>query len=93
LIKQFGTPASVTANVGGSIAASTLRNDFGGASKVSLQCTSGAYLVGAYTCWTQTNGVASQQVNCPSDVISEDTCTKSTLYIQGFSTARKLVEV
>ncbi len=92
LLKKFGTPASVTANVGGNISATTLRNDFGGSSKVALQCNGGAYLVGAYTCWSQTNGVPSAQITCPSDVISEDTCTKTTLYIQAFSKGRAQIE-
>jgi ribonuclease I len=84
LIKKFGTPASVTKAVGGTISADSLRNDFGGSKYVSLQCTSGKYLVGAYTCWSQVNGKPTAQIACPSDVQSEDTCTSSTLTVQSF---------
>lgn len=84
LLKKFGTPASVTAAVGSTISASSLRNDFGGASNVALQCESGKYLSGAYTCWTQSNGLPTKQVNCPADVIKEDTCTATTLFVQTF---------
>lgn len=88
LLQKFGTPSIVTNNVGGSVSATDLRNAFGGSTKASLQCTSGAYLVGVYTCWTQSNGVPTTQIVCPSDVQSEDTCTKSTIYIQAFGKAR-----
>jgi len=85
LIKKYGTPASVTAAVGSTISASSLRNDFGGASKVALQCTSGSYLVGAYTCWTKTSsGTPGSQTTCPADVQKEDSCTASTLTVQSF---------
>ncbi len=84
LIKSFGTPASVTKAVGSTISASTLRNDFGGSSYVALQCDSGKYLSGAYTCWNQSNGVPTTQRTCPKDVIGEDTCTSSTLTVKKF---------
>jgi ribonuclease T2 len=84
LIKSFGTPASVTNAVGSTLSASSLRNDFGGSSKVALQCQSGSYLSGAYTCWNQSNGLPTTQRECPADVIAEDTCTASTLTVQSF---------
>lgn len=84
LVKSFGTPSSVTSNVGGTVSASTLRNDFGGASYVALQCNGGSYLSGAYTCWSQNNGIPNKQITCPSDVIGEDTCTSSTISIPSF---------
>lgn len=84
LIKKFGTPSSVTSHVGGNLSASSLRNDFGGASKVALQCNSGKYLSGAFTCWSQSNGLPSAQIACPADVVKEDTCTASTLIIMSF---------
>lgn len=84
LIKIFGTPASVTNAVGGSISASQLRNDFGGASYVALQCESGSYLSAAFSCWSNVNGIPTKQIVCPSDVQLEDTCTASTLKVQSF---------
>jgi ribonuclease T2 len=81
LAKSFPTPASVTKAVGGTISASSLRNDFGGASKVALQCDGGNYLSGAYTCWSQSSGTPKSQIACPSDVVKEDTCTASTLNV------------
>lgn len=84
LIKKFGTPSVVTANVGGSVSASSLRQAFGGSTMVALQCESGQYLSGAYTCWSQSNGVPQQQITCPSDVQKEDTCTSSTVKITSF---------
>jgi len=84
LLKSTGTPKSVTANVGGSISAASLRTDFGGATYVALQCNAGQYLVGAYTCWTQVNGAPGKVRECPADVQAEDTCTSETVYIQAF---------
>lgn len=84
LIKKYGTPSAVTNAVGGTLSADTLRTDMGGAAYVSLQCESGKYLSGAYTCWSQSNGIPTVQQKCPSDVQAEDTCSSSTLTIQGF---------
>ncbi len=82
LIEAFGTPASVTAAVGGNISASGLRNDFGGANMVSLQCNGGVYLSGAFTCWSRnSDGSVGTQTVCPADVQTEDTCTGSSLVV------------
>jgi hypothetical protein len=81
LIKKFGTPASVSNAAGGTVSANTVRNDFGGASMASLQCESGQYLSGVFTCWAQQNSVPTTQIVCPSDVQKEDTCTASTLQV------------
>lgn len=77
LIKQFGTPKSVTNNVGSVVDANSLRNDFGGPTKVALQCAGGNYIVGAYTCWAQVNGVPQNQIDCPEEVQKEDSCIPS----------------
>jgi len=82
LIKKYGTPASVTKAAGSTISASQLRTDFGGATYVALQCDSGKYLSGAYTCWNQSSGSPSTQRACPTDVQKEDTCTSSTLTVR-----------
>lgn len=86
LTKSFGTPQSLidAATAGTTISADTLRTDMGGASFVALQCESGKYLSGAYTCWKESNGVPTTQTACPSDVISEDSCSSSTVTVQSF---------
>lgn len=82
LIKSFGTPSSVTEAVGSSVDADTVRDDMGGASKASLQCESGKYLNGVYTCWTRnSDGSVGSQVSCPSDVQGEDTCSSSSVSV------------
>lgn len=82
LIQEFGTPKSVTAAVGSELSADDLRNDFGGASMVALQCESGKYLSGVFTCWSQIDGVPQQQTACSAEVVSEDTCTSPTVVVQ-----------
>jgi ribonuclease T2 len=70
LIQTFGTPSAYTAAAtgDGTMNANDLRDDFGGASMASLQCSSGKYINGVYTCWSTVNGVPTTQVVCPSDV-------------------------
>ena len=70
LIQSFGTPSAYTqaATNGGSIDADDLRDAFGGPTMASLQCTSGKYINGVYTCWSTVDGVPTDQVVCPSDV-------------------------
>lgn len=82
LIKQLGTPSDYSAAVGGYIDATQLRNDFGGANRAALQCTSSKYVNGVYTCWNQQNGIPTTQRDCPSDVVHEDTCTVQSLYVE-----------
>lgn len=90
LLQSFGTPALLTQNAGGSVDAASLRNAFGGATMVALQCTSGKYINGAYTCWTQENGVPTKQIVCPADVQKEDTCTGSSVIISTFTNQKKM---
>lgn len=79
------TPEFVTSNVGKSVSATDLRNSFGGKTMASLQCTSGKYLNGVYTCWLRnSNGTVGEQTTCPSDVQKEDTCSSSSILIQSF---------
>lgn len=87
LASAFGTPASVTNAVGGTINADSLRSDMGGADKVSLQCDSGKYLSGAFSCWGMDSktGLPTTQVTCPSDVQGEDTCSSSTISVPELS--------
>eukprot|EP01035_Chromulina_nebulosa_P019484 gene19484-25370_t len=84
LYLKYGTPSILTSAVGSTISASSLRTAMGGSSYVALQCTSGSYLSGAYSCWSQTNGIPGSQTACPSGVIAEDTCTSSTLKVTSF---------
>lgn len=81
LIKQFGTPSVVSSNIGKSIAADDIRDGFGGSDKVLLKCSSGS-LTGAYTCWTQSNGIPSSQVSCPSSTKGEDNCGTGSVTIK-----------
>lgn len=89
LIQSLGTPAIVTGAVGGTLDADQLRSAFGGANKVSLQCESGSYLAGAFTCWSNIGGVPTAQIVCPDDVQSEDTCTVDTLNVASLYEHRK----
>lgn len=85
LVKDFGTPSIFTTNVGKSVDADDLRNAFGGSTKVSLQCDSGVYLSGAFTCWSKdSSGYPLEQIECASDVQGEDTCTSSSVQIPAF---------
>ncbi len=83
--QRYPTPAILQANIGGTVAATDLRNAMGGKDKVALQCTSGKYVVGAYSCWSQKDGIPQALVTCPVDVQGEDTCTASSLIIQKFA--------
>ncbi len=84
VLKKFGTPSSVTENINKSYSADQLRADWGGSSTISLQCTNGQYLSGAFMCLAYgTNGIPGGRVTCPADVHAEDTCTGSTVFIQG----------
>jgi len=82
LSKLAGTPSLISSSIGLNISASSLRDSYGGASYVSLQCSGSSYLSGTYTCYSRnTDGTVGAQTACPSDVIAEDTCTSTTLTI------------
>eukprot|EP00428_Durinskia_dybowskii_P067542 CAMPEP_0170369260 /NCGR_PEP_ID=MMETSP0117_2-20130122/7888_1 /TAXON_ID=400756 /ORGANISM="Durinskia baltica, Strain CSIRO CS-38" /LENGTH=202 /DNA_ID=CAMNT_0010623967 /DNA_START=169 /DNA_END=777 /DNA_ORIENTATION=- len=86
LAKSFGTPQCLmdAADAGTDVDAATLRTQMGGSSYASLQCTSGKYLSGVYTCWKEENGIPTTQTECPADVLSEDNCTSDTLVVETF---------
>lgn len=85
LVKEFGTPSIVTSNVGKTIDADDIRNAFGGSTKVALQCDSGKYLSGAFTCWSKdSDGYPKDQIECANDVQGEDTCSSSSVTIPEF---------
>jgi ribonuclease T2 len=78
LIERFQTPEVLVEAAGGNIDAATLRKSMG---DVALQCSGGNVLMGAYTCWSQTNGIPDSQITCPSSVEMEDTCSATTLTV------------
>ena len=78
LIERYGTPEVLTEAVGGTIDAATLRKSM---NDVALQCSGGNILMGAYTCWSQTNGIPGSQIVCPESVEAEDTCSASILTV------------
>lgn len=85
LLQKFGTPSVVSDNVGGSVSKSSLQAGFGGSKYVSLQCQGGQYLSEARTCWSKdSNNFPVAQIECPSSVLSQDTCSKSTIIIEAF---------
>jgi ribonuclease I len=84
VLNKIGTPSRVSENVGKTISAADLRNDFGGSAYVSLQCSSGQFLAGAYLCIAQSNGQPGAQTKCGADVVAEDTCTMETITINTF---------
>jgi len=84
LAKSFGTPSIFTDNVGKSVNGDDLRNALGGKTMVTLICAGGKQLTGAYTCWSQTEGIPTVQTTCPSSVQSEDTCTSADVLVVGF---------
>ena len=86
MIESFGTPDIFSDAVGSTMSASDLRDAFGGSNYASLQCTSSEYINGVYTCWdmdTETH-LPTVQIECPDDVIAEDTCSVSTLQVSSF---------
>ena len=86
LIMKLGTPTSFSAAVGKAVSADTIRKAFGGAQYASLQCTSGQYVNGVFTCWERNSvtGLPTVQTLCPADVQAEDTCKSSEVTIKSF---------
>jgi ribonuclease T2 len=86
MIESFGTPTIYMDAVGSTIDASALRDSFGGPNFASLQCDSSKYVNGVYTCWDMDSvtHLPTVQIECPSDVQSEDTCTVDTLEVASF---------
>ena len=59
-------------NTTNSLSANTLRNSFGGSTYAALQCSSSNILTGVYTCWSHSPVL---QIECPTSVQKEDTCS------------------
>jgi len=86
LSRTFGTPSIIISNIGKTVSASLIRDSFGGTSMVALQCESGQYLSGVFTCWSIStiDGSPDKQIICPTDVHNEDTCSNDEVIIPGF---------
>ncbi len=76
LTNQIPTPTVLYDSIGKNMSANVLRENMGGSDYVSLQC-SNQLLNGLYTCWNQTNNEPTTQIQCPTSVLKEDTCTDS----------------
>jgi ribonuclease T2 len=77
LTTRIPTPSLLYESIGKNISTDALRQGFGGANYVALQCKN-QILNGVYTCWAQSsNMVPSLQIECPVSVVKEDTCTSS----------------
>jgi ribonuclease T2 len=85
--KIFGTPSIITDNVDKNIPTTDLRTAFGGDTMVSLQCESGRYLSGVFTCWSMSSldGSPDKQIICPQDVQTEDNCSNEEINIPSFT--------
>lgn len=79
LTNMLLTPELIHDSIGQTVDANMLRNAIAPAQMVSLLCSQQSF-VGVYTCWQQTNNQPVKLVECPVDVINEDTC-KSSDYI------------
>jgi ribonuclease T2 len=86
LLQQYGTPQVFQDAVGSTMAASTLRDAFGGPTYASLQCTSTKFINGVYWCFERdaVTYLPGKQIVCPSDVQKEDTCSSATLTVDSF---------
>ena len=80
LTNLLTTPDILHSYIGSNINTELLRTSIADSSSVSLQCHN-QMLVGVYTCWQQIDNIPSKIVHCPDDVIHEDTCTATEVYI------------
>ena len=80
LTNVLTTPEIIHNYIGSNVSTEALRSSITALPSVSLQCHN-QMLVGLYTCWQQDNNIPSKLVACPDDVIHEDTCTASYVYI------------
>jgi len=82
---HYPTPTLITNNIGKNISTTELREAFSGGdvSNISLQCSNGIFLNGAYFCFGRDvlSGKPTHPQKCPSDVLKEDTCTHTEVTI------------
>jgi len=76
LAQRFPTPSVLYDSIGHTMSANELRKSMGGANFVALQCNN-QVLNGMYTCWDQSNNIPNNQIQCPAEVVKEDTCMSS----------------
>ena len=73
LTNKVITPDFLQQAIGTNVSADALRNSISKPMTLSLQCKK-QNLVGVYTCWDQIDGKPTTLINCPPDVLAEDTC-------------------
>ena len=80
LAETFTTPDILHQyiNTTNSLSANELRNSYGGSQYCVLQCSNKNIFTGLYTCWAESPVI---QIECPSSVQSEDTCSSQYLTI------------
>jgi len=77
------TPDFLQNAIGTSVNVDALRNSISKPLTISLQCKN-QNLVGVYTCWDQHDNKPTILINCPTDVLAEDTCNNDeNMYIPG----------
>jgi len=77
------TPDFLQNAIGTSVSVDALRNSISKPLTISLQCKN-QNLVGVYTCWDQHDNKPTILINCPTDVLAEDTCNNDeNMYIPG----------
>ncbi len=77
------TPDFLQNAIGTSVSVDALRNSISKPLTISLQCKN-QNLVGVYTCWDQVDNKPTILINCPTDVLAEDTCNNDEkMYIPG----------
>lgn len=82
LTNTIVTPEFIHDSIGYNVNADDIRYSINDPSTVSLQCHN-QMLVGVYTCWQQENNIPTKITTCPQDVIQEDTCSNTSVYIPG----------
>ena len=73
LTNKVITPDFLQHAIGTNVSTDALRNSISKPMTLSLQCKK-QNLVGVYTCWDQIDGKPTTLINCPPDVLAEDTC-------------------
>ena len=77
------TPDFLQNAIGTGVSVDALRNSISKPLTISLQCKN-QNLVGVYTCWDQHDNKPTILINCPTDVLAEDTCNNDeNMYIPG----------
>ena len=80
LVETYETPSVIHQyiNTTNSLKTDTLRSSVGGSTYSALQCSSSNILTGVYTCWSHSPVL---QIECPTSVQKEDTCSSQYLTV------------